>query len=385
MHARTANPKEFKGCFHSPNGVTQKTFTWQQAKSGGTRQGAVYRDEAGVLWYLKSDPLKYCIKEVIASHIYRLIAGEDAAPEVQLVNIDNEWMIASKWRANLKEYTFDKGQAGLEAMILATFIIGDSDTIKNIGCSGETIFRFDFGAGLSLTKERIDKIASLFSIYQLVRAVSAPTKVIPFVNPSILLAEIKTISMKLANFNWDAWIHFYNDNVEPPKEEAIIELQFAFVKQNIAALTTLSQAAEREESINPLKLNSTFGQALSQFYQKIENYMYPLFTNYATRMAQEHFNFFQQNNRHPAYYQTLVRIATQQMEMHTLYESIGVLHLTGTDYKTDYEYNLYKTVVEEDKKIVSALPSVITTSLLTNNAPAKDSTPAPTNVTIMPK
>ena len=131
----------------------KQIFTYAGEKPNGKHQGAIYTDTNHEYWLLKFVSPVDAVREVVASKLYRSLVGEENAPEVELLQMSDKWIVASKWCDKLDE--FNSEAAGLEKMFLASVIIGDVDCIpKNIVTRAGNIFRYDFGAALELTENK---------------------------------------------------------------------------------------------------------------------------------------------------------------------------------------------------------------------------------------
>ncbi|MFC3909697.1 hypothetical protein ACFORL_11515 [Legionella dresdenensis] len=311
-------PQQITTAFLSPAEGIQQTFSFIEPKTGGIHVGGVYQDEAGQRWLFKpSEPID-AVREVIASQIYRQLAGPDNAPEVCLIKQPppGQWMVASKWCNDLQP--FSTTAPGMEKMLIASFVAGDVDCVaKNIAARNGNTFRFDFGAALRLREDDEREINLTASLYEIARKTGFDfLKSGQHIDPQKLVTECSQLP-ELA-IDWQQWQTIYDEalqlanGVDP--EEAIANQQ-RYVAQRLQVIQNL---ANSNQNIPPLNDLTTEEQAvytyLVKFYQTVAPFMKPINPeSYVENNARQHFNQWKQTGRHPAWYCDLVKSSLQEL------------------------------------------------------------------------
>ena len=377
-------PVKLQTCFSTPEGLEPKTFTFHAPKPNGLTDGAIYMDEKGALWLLKryyAESAVDAVREVAASHLYRLVVGEHAAPEVQLINqaIPKEWMVASKWCHGLAPFLRESD--GIEAMFVASFLIGDRDCIfKNMACKEGAAFRYDFGAALRIEQICEEDLLSIASGYDIIRSTGAdPLDILPHIDRAKFLAVLK--GLNTVHFDWGYWEKLYDEASiycqDNPELTGFLSLenQHKRVDEHIRSLMQLVEGSlpfdkkkrsagdvgffQQHTSATEAQLHGVDRDAITcelvAFYEAIAVDVHPLRKNYAVIEVQSHLAYLERYGKSPKFFTELVEIADEILKRERFVERLPVFL---SIQKINPEHRLFHEKIETFSAPIMARLSV---------------------------
>lgn len=306
------SPPDLKGHFSTPQGKIPKQFTFLVNKTSGRHGGAQYKDEQGVIWLLKPGNPIDIVREVVASKIYRSLVGDNAAAKVELLQINNEWFVASCWCNALTVY--DCKSAGKEKMFAASAIINDRDCVsKNIGCLDQQIFRFDFGAGLT-------KVADDFENIEFATDILAAAGHPIFDNGvEIDITQLKEAikEFKNPNINIDFW-----DTLIPDAKNEPLKPQYISALNRMEKLKKLALLPNDVKEQPILDAKDDLTKTLMTFYQSIADVKKPFNPNYVSLQVKSHLDALTKNGKHPEYFENYLKQAQDFLQKKRFADSI---------------------------------------------------------------